>query len=87
MKPCQICQLPKTYHTWYYVHGADGHEFQMDNLAYLELKVKAKERKEKHCRLNFCQICKLDRKSPFGICEECSIKIIAENIKELQEQL
>lgn len=86
MKPCRICQKPKTYHGWYFIHNAaGGHEFQMDNLAYLERKVKAKEQQEKHNKLNFCQICRLVRKSPFGICQECSTRLIAE--KQVEEAL
>jgi hypothetical protein len=76
MKPCSICKQPKTYHTWYRVNIPGGHKFEMDNLIYLERKAAAKELVDKHHKLNFCQICKQNRKSPFGICQECSEKYI-----------
>jgi hypothetical protein len=81
MKPCKICQRPKTYHTWYFIRGTDGgHEFSMDNLLYLEKQLKNKELEEKHKKLNFCQICNLIKKSPFGICKECSERLIVEHL-------
>ena len=52
----------------------------MDNLTYLERRLKAKELVEKHKKLNICLICKQDRKSPFGICKDCSERLIGENV-------
>jgi hypothetical protein len=79
MKPCKICGAAKTYHydpfSW-----TNGHKFEMDNLLWVENQLKAKEREEKHKRLNYCQICKQDKKSPFGICKECSERLIKEKI-------
>jgi len=79
MKPCLICQQPKTHHSDYGWRNfnKDGHDFKADNLAYLERKVKLKEARDKAHKLNWCQICLDVRKSPFGICKECSAKIIA----------
>jgi len=56
------------------------HEYEMDNLVYLERRLKAKELVEKHKKLNYCLICKQDKKSPFGICKECSERLIGEKI-------
>ena len=79
MKPCVVCQQPKTWHTWSFTNFGDHkHEYKADNLAYLERQLKLKEAREKAHRLNYCQICKLVRKSPFGICRECSERLIAE---------
>lgn len=71
MKPCKHCNSPKSYHsTFPILYG--NHKFEMDNLLWIENQLKAKELKEKHQRLSYCQICKNTRKSPFGICKECS---------------
>jgi len=67
MKPCKICHWPKTSHSW-----NDNHKFEMDNLLWIENKLKQREREDKHKKLNYCLICKQDKKSPFGICRECS---------------
>jgi hypothetical protein len=81
MKPCKTCGLPKNHHKGTYVHGwysKRDHEFEMDNLLWVENQLKKREREEKHKRLNFCQICKQNKKSPFGICKECSDRLIEE---------
>ena len=81
MKPCKICQQPKTYHDWSFVnYTTNGHKFEMDNLLWLEKKVKAKEAADKRRALNFCQICGYTKKTPFGICKECSAMLIAERL-------
>lgn len=87
MKPCFVCKQPKTWHEEYNFLYSDkeNHPYQPDNLAYLERQLKLKEARDKAHRLNFCQICKTKRKSPFGICQSCSITFIVENIKRLQE--
>lgn len=82
MKPCKICKEPKSIHFnfgWMDFTKPD-HEFVMDNLGYLERRLKAKELEDKHKKLNFCLICKQGRKSPFGICKECSERLIEEKI-------
>jgi hypothetical protein len=78
MKPCRVCQQPKTYHTWYLT--ATNHKFEMDNLLWVEGQLKKREREDKHRKLNFCLLCKQDRKSPFGICRECSERLIGEKV-------
>lgn len=94
MKPCKICKQAKGYHnndgTWDNIRNNNGwsysspdipkHKFEMDNLAFLEKKLRVKELEEKHRKLNFCMICKNIRKSPFGICQECSVVLIEENV-------
>ena len=80
MKPCKICQQPKSIHfssSWMDFSKPD-HKFEMDNLLYIENKLKKREREDKHKKLNFCLICKQDKKSPFGICKECSERLIGE---------
>ena len=82
MKPCKICQQPKSYHD-YYINGflnAINHKFEMDNLLWIERQLGKKEREDKHKKLNYCQICKQDKKSPFGICKECSERLIGEKV-------
>lgn len=76
MKPCKICKYPQTYHYW-----NSNHIFEMDNLLYLERKLKAKELADKHNKLNFCLLCKENKKSPFGICKLCSEQLIVERNK------
>jgi hypothetical protein len=79
VKPCKICNEPKTWHYGWRIDYPD-HKFEMDNLAYLEKRVLAKELVDKHKKLNFCLICKQDKKSPFGICKECSERLIQEKV-------
>lgn len=82
MKPCKHCNSPKTYHsTFPTLYG--NHQYEMDNLLWIENCLKAKERDEKHKKLNYCLICKLDKKSPFGICKECSERLIGEKNEEI----
>jgi hypothetical protein len=76
MKPCKICQQPKTWHDLIY----KAHKFEMDNLLWVEKQLEKREREDKHKKLNFCLICKQDRKSPFGICKECSERLIGETV-------
>ena len=79
MKPCKHCGQPKTYHIFdYNSFSKIDHKFEMDNLLWLENRLKAKEGDEKHRKLNYCQICKNNKKSPFGICKECSERLIGE---------
>jgi len=80
MKPCKICGFPKTSHlniSWF---SKADHKFEMDNLLWIENKLKQREREDKHKKLNFCLICKQDKKSPFGICKECSELLIKEKL-------
>lgn len=82
MKPCKICGFGKVYHNspnWMSFTRPD-HEFQMDNLLWIENQLKKKEREEKHNKLNYCLICKNTRKSPFGICKDCSERLIGEKV-------
>jgi hypothetical protein len=83
MKPCLVCEQPKGYHSSDFILGTRlDHEYKADNLAYLERMVKLKETREKARKLNWCLICKNVRKSPFGICKECSAKLILEKQNE-----
>jgi len=82
MKPCKICAQPKTWHDTYvngYLSNVD-HKFEMDNLLWIENQLKKREREDKHNKLNYCLICKQDKKSPFGICKECSERLIQEKV-------
>lgn len=81
MKPCLVCKQAKGFHG-YNIFGTADHQYKPDNLAYLERMVKLKETREKARKLNWCLICKNVRKSPFGICQECSAKLILENQNE-----
>ena len=91
MKPCKICTHPKTYHNKgiYCIDVCIAcwddkkklHKFELDNLALLERKFEVKQRNNYHKKLNFCQLCNQVKKSPFGICKECSENIISK--KEL----
>jgi hypothetical protein len=79
MKPCKHCGGSKTWHKFDYNSFTHAdHKFEMDNLLWIENQLKKKEREEKHKKLNFCLICKQDKKSPFGICKECSERLIGE---------
>ena len=83
MKPCLVCKQSKSYHHGGFIWGTTtDHEYKADNLAYLERMVKLKEVREKARKLNYCLICKNIKKSPFGICKECSTKLIKENKNE-----
>jgi hypothetical protein len=66
MKICKHCKSPKTYH---YAYG--DHKFELDNLDYLERKFNRKEEREARRKRNYCLICRLVKKSPFGLCKEC----------------
>lgn len=85
MKPCKHCGQAKTYHGLYVdgFYNKKDHQYEMDNLLWIENRLKAKERDEKHKKLNYCLICKLDKKSPFGICKECSERLIGEKNEEI----
>jgi hypothetical protein len=82
MKPCKICHEPKGWHGQSYggYVSITAHEFQMDNLLWIEKQLEKKEREDKHKKLNYCQICKQDKKSPFGICQQCSEWAIKGNL-------
>jgi hypothetical protein len=88
VKPCKICGGSKTSHyTSWLGYGTPDHKFEMDNLLWIERQLKVKELEEKHKKLNFCQLCKQNKKSPFGICKECSEVLINRNIQEKIKQI
>ena len=81
MKPCKHCGGTKTSHLTHWMDWAKPtHEYEMDNLLWIENQLKKREREDKHKKLNFCLICKQDKKSPFGICKECSERLIQEKV-------
>lgn len=87
MKSCRLCKQPKSYHVNKWLGGPD-HKFELDNLDFLNRKFEAKLKEEKHRRLNYCQICRLIKKSPFGLCKECSemsIRLYCDPVKELSK--
>lgn len=89
MKPCSICGEPKTWHDDFW--NIKDHKFQLDNLKYLEKKYSNKKKKEEQKKRNTCQICGNYRKSPFGICKECSEILVnrhrQEELKKMEKNM